>query len=1024
VWTTNCATNASSIYFNGVTVNLGGGNTHVFTGLQQFTAYTFTVSAGGNCGGGCFTDTRLTSLCAPTIVSLTQGTSPPLSPNITLAFSTSGAMPPSTQFHFFTRLRGEPTTETETGIPIPSNGSGTQYTTTFASDKYEREFAVASYVERDGITYSSAKSDWFLGWPAGTPIPPVASNDNLISPIGNLVCYGTPCRFIWRPADNARKWNLQVATDPSFTNPVYNATNITTSTPEGNWYQDVSNLQLKQLYYWRVQPSSALNETGAWTSPTSFTMGTLAVTFPINPTTWYVGSQEAVQWSPACGGGDKIELFPAPTIVGDHLTGTSMLLSTSAAGGQLQFAVPCMVSNQARIQITRILPGGVTEYAYSPAPITINLVPGNGNTVKNGAGVIAGPQGSLGQVSTASGNNGSTYVCWSDKSNGQNADVFVARLDGTGRPFAGWPVNVTPGIAGDQMEPQLLPDGSGGVAVCWADERNSTNYPDVYALRWNSAGATVSGWGAAAPGYGGIAIANAGYLQPHPSVARASDGALLVAWAGSPDFSHNYVYAQKLTAAGARVWAPSGVQVSESGSEQRASIVSDGQGGAYLSYVNMYGDAHLQHILAANGSRDWPLYSTVVTQSTLETPALVELGNGAVMMAYVTLTTPTTTDLWAYSYDPATESKLYLSLCNATGDQKAPAMVSDGSGGAIIAWRDTRSGSLGEYAARVLRNGNFAPGWPTNGLQVASAISVKDPLDMPALAPDANGGAVFAWRTSPGDISSRIVNYEGCVGAVTTVCNDPLEQSDPTVSLAALGSAVIAWRDARCSGIDTGVFAAALAVPYPSSGVNVNVHCQGAVSVDFSGSTDAVLGAPTYYDVRMSSAEITEGNFTGATQIYYGPSNNPLDETVSCSNPTYFACKARYGTCYWTRMGYSTWVIGNCSRYCADEFKATPSWPVLPAVLDLRAQPNPATYSVRVSLAIPSIRSGQALQLSVYDIRGRLVRNLEGGAATAGTHDVVWDATETDGSPARPGLYFLKLKCGDAMLRRQVILIR
>jgi len=42
-----------------------------------------------------------------------------------------------------------------------------------------------------------------------------------------------------------------------------------------------------------------------------------------------------------------------------------------------------------------------------------------------------------------------------------------------------------------------------------------------------------------------------------------------------------------------------------------------------------------------------------------------------------------------------------VALCTASGDQQHPAIVSDGSGGAIVTWMDSRSGNLDIYAQRV-----------------------------------------------------------------------------------------------------------------------------------------------------------------------------------------------------------------------------------------------------------------------------------------------------------------------------------
>ena len=77
------------------------------------------------------------------------------------------------------------------------------------------------------------------------------------------------------------------------------------------------------------------------------------------------------------------------------------------------------------------------------------------------------------------------------------------------------------------------------------------------------------------------------------------------------------------------------------------------------------------------------------------------------------------------------------------GDQVRPVIVSDGAGGAIIAWWDDRAGSLGIYAQRIDADGN--PVWTPNGIQVAL---VEWFTVMPVAVSDGLGGAYVIWSDS------------------------------------------------------------------------------------------------------------------------------------------------------------------------------------------------------------------------------------------------------------------------------------
>jgi hypothetical protein len=206
--------------------------------------------------------------------------------------------------------------------------------------------------------------------------------------------------------------------------------------------------------------------------------------------------------------------------------------------------------------------------------------------------------------------------------------------------------------------------------------------------------------------------------------------------------------------------------------------------------------------------------------------------------------------------------------------------------------------------------------------------------------------------------------------------------------------------------------------------ISGTVGCQGRVWVDFGSSSDPVLGAATDYRVRESGSPITEANFNDdnvTTLLYDGPSTNEILTTISCDNWTYLAAKARYGSSVWSPISQVLRLKGNCRPYCDDGFAPQRS---LPQVLALEPpRPNPAPASVRIPFGIPANQNGQKYRLAVFDLAGRLVANLDGGVATGGYHEVIWDPGAST-SPSPAGLYFVRLQCGGSVLRRAVVLTR
>src|SRR5207244_7365263 len=83
-----------------------------------------------------------------------------------------------------------------------------------------------------------------------------------------------------------------------------------------------------------------------------------------------------------------------------------------------------------------------------------------------------------------------------------------------------------------------------------------------------------------------------------------------------------------------------------------------------------------------------------------------------------------------------------LALSAAPGTQSSPQIVSDGAHGAIVAWTDMRDGNNDIYAQRVSISGAIAPGWPINGQAVATSPFSEV---SPTLVSDGAGGAILAW---------------------------------------------------------------------------------------------------------------------------------------------------------------------------------------------------------------------------------------------------------------------------------------
>jgi hypothetical protein len=84
------------------------------------------------------------------------------------------------------------------------------------------------------------------------------------------------------------------------------------------------------------------------------------------------------------------------------------------------------------------------------------------------------------------------------------------------------------------------------------------------------------------------------------------------------------------------------------------------------------------------------------------------------------------------------------------------------------------------------------------------------------------------------------------------------------------------------------------------------------------------------------------------------------------------------------------------------------------------ARPNPSRGWMSATLELPTERYVEA---AIHDSAGRRVRQLFSGPRH-GTVEIRWDGRREDGRRAAPGLYFLRVRAGSALLEARLVRIR
>jgi hypothetical protein len=144
-----------------------------------------------------------------------------------------------------------------------------------------------------------------------------------------------------------------------------------------------------------------------------------------------------------------------------------------------------------------------------------------------------------------------------------------------------------------------------------------------------------------------------------------------------------------------------------------------------------------------------------------------------------------------------------VALCTATASQQYPTILSDGASGAIVTWQDFRSGTMDIYAQRISADGTIQ--WTANGVALCTATGGQYE---PKIDSDGGGGAIVTWDDSRGgnyDIYAQRISAGGTVqwtvdGVV--LCTATGDQEYPTIAPDGAGGAIVTWQDYRSGNHD------------------------------------------------------------------------------------------------------------------------------------------------------------------------------------------------------------------------------
>ena len=102
-----------------------------------------------------------------------------------------------------------------------------------------------------------------------------------------------------------------------------------------------------------------------------------------------------------------------------------------------------------------------------------------------------------------------------------------------------------------------------------------------------------------------------------------------------------------------------------------------------------------------------------------------------------------------------------------------------------------------------------------------------------------------------------------------------------------------------------------------------------------------------------------------------------------------------------------------------------PAPPTVPGTLTLQNNfPNPFNSSTIIAFTIPPGLANSDVRLSIYDIGGRVVRQVVSGRLPAGNYAARWDGTSEGGATVASGIYFCRLVAGNQHAVRRIAFVK
>ena len=239
---------------------------------------------------------------------------------------------------------------------------------------------------------------------------------------------------------------------------------------------------------------------------------------------------------------------------------------------------------------------------------------------------------------------------------------------------------------GEQIENRIMEDGTGGCYIVWRDYRNGA--PDIYLQRLNKNGVAL--WT-----INGVAACTNTADQSTPSIVSDMRGGCIIAWSDWRSFVERDLYAQRVDSNGNMMWTIDGVVVTNKPEREHSErMCSDGAGGAIVCWEQQ-----------SNVDFSWGVWCQRIDSSGNQV-----WQSGGALIVWTDFRNGIDWNIMAQRVDSSGNMIWQpngVSVSIADLNQTAPKNCSDGNGGTIVCFQDTRNGNTDIYAQHLFADGSL-----------------------------------------------------------------------------------------------------------------------------------------------------------------------------------------------------------------------------------------------------------------------------------------------------------------------------